>query len=354
MLKRYLTVAFAFSVALCLSAQKAVFDSINVDVGTTLWKKPVTATFKFKNKERTPLRIENVDAMCGCVVSEWPKEALHRNDEGEIKITYDAMMLGHFDKAIDVYTNASAKPVVLRMKGEVSTSDRIELEELYPYRVGDICLNTNNIEFPDAVSGDTVTAFLELVNDGKDVYTPTLMHLPPYITAEAQPQMLARGRRGVIKLTLDSRKLMNMGLTQTTIYLARYSGDKVGEDNDISVSAVLLPDFPEEFSGLARPEFNISSTTLDFGKLGKKKKVSGEVVISNKGNAPLQLQAIQVFNHALSVSLPKKTLAPGESINMKVTLMSKYLGQSKSQPRVLLITNDPKCPKEIVTVKFQK
>lgn len=354
MLKKYLTVALAFSVAVCVSAQKVVFDSVNVDVGTTLWKKPVTATFKFKNKERTPLRIEKVDAMCGCIVSEWPDELIRRNDEGEIKVTYDAMTLGRFDKAIDVYTNASQEPLVLRMKGEVSTSDRIEIEELYPYRVGDVCLNTNNIEFPDAVSGDTVTAYLELVNDGKDVYTPTLMHLPPYITAEAQPEMLARGRRGVIKLTLDSKKLMNMGLTQTTIYLARYSGDKVGDDNDIAVSAILLPDFPEEIAGIARPEFNISSTELDFGKLGKKKKVSGRVEITNKGRGTLQLQAIQVFNHALSVSLPKKVLAPGESIKMKVTLMAKYLGQSKSQPRVLLITNDPKHPKEIVTVKFQK
>ena len=51
MLKKYLTVALAFSVAVCVSAQKVVFDSVNVDVGTTLWKKPVTATFKFKNKE---------------------------------------------------------------------------------------------------------------------------------------------------------------------------------------------------------------------------------------------------------------------------------------------------------------
>lgn len=354
MLKKYLTVALAFSVAVCVSAQKVVFDSVNVDVGTTLWKKPITAIFKFKNKERAPLRIEKVDAMCGCVVSEWPDGLIRKNEEGEIKVTYDAMMLGRFDKSIDVYTNASQEPIVLSMKGEVSTSDRIEIEELYPYRVGDVCLNTNNIEFPDAVSGDTVTAYLELVNDGKDVYTPTLMHLPPYITAEAQPEMLARGRRGVIKLTLDSKKLMNMGLTQTTIYLARYSGDKVGDDNDIAVSAILLPDFPEEIAGIARPEFNISSTELDFGKLGKKKKVSGRVEITNKGRGTLRLQAIQVFNHALSVSLPKKVLAPGESIKMKVTLMAKYLGESKSQPRVLLITNDPKRPKEIVTVKFQK
>ena len=129
---------------------------------------------------------------------------------------------------------------------------------------------------------------------------------------------------------------------------------KESDDNDIAVSAILLPDFPEEIAGIARPEFNISSTELDFGKLGKKKKVSGRVEITNKGRGTLQLQAIQVFNHALSVSLPKKVLAPGESIKMKVTLMAKYLGQSKSQPRVLLITNDPKHPKEIVTVKFQK
>ena len=105
MLKKYLTVALAFSVAVCVSAQKVVFDSVNVDVGTTLWKKPVTATFKFKNKERTPLRIEKVDAMCGCIVSEWPDEPIRRNDEGEIKVTYDAMTLHYHDGAKYSYDN---------------------------------------------------------------------------------------------------------------------------------------------------------------------------------------------------------------------------------------------------------
>ena len=34
-----------------------------------------------------------------------------------------------------------------------------------------------------------------------------------------------------------------MGLTQTSIYLARKVGDKVSEDNEITGSSVLLPDF---------------------------------------------------------------------------------------------------------------
>ena len=34
-----------------------------------------------------------------------------------------------------------------------------------------------------------------------------------------------------------------LGLTTASVYLSRFPGDKVGEENEIPVSAILLPDF---------------------------------------------------------------------------------------------------------------
>jgi hypothetical protein len=181
-----------------------------------------------------------------------------------------------------------------------------------------------------------------------------LMHLPAYITAEYQPEMIARGRRGKIELTLHSDKLQDLGLNQTSIYLARFSGDKVGSNNEIAVSAVLLPDlhFAEEFT--RKPNFQISTTELHIGKLGKKTKLTGTVKLSNKGTGVLKLSKIQAFNQAITVSLPKTELQPGEEVKMSVTVNAKFLGMSKAQPRVLIITNDTKKPKEVVNVHFEK
>ena len=85
------------------NAQKLVFDHSTVNVGSTLWHQPVTAKFHYKSREREPLRIVAVDAGCGCLQPEWSKSDIKRGDEGDISITYDANLLGHFDRYINIY-----------------------------------------------------------------------------------------------------------------------------------------------------------------------------------------------------------------------------------------------------------
>lgn len=335
-------------------AQRISFDKNTVNAGTTLWKKPITAVFKFTNKDREPLIIKEVDAGCGCLTPQWTQRALPKGADGEIRITYDAQILGHFDRYIDVYTNASDKPVRIRMKALVSNGTKKTLEEMFPYAVDDILLSTNNLEFTDINSGDSTTVEIEVLNNSQTVYTPTLMHLPSYLTAEYKPAMLARGRRGKIELTLHSEKLPDLGLNQTSIYLARFSGDKVSSNNEIAISAVKLPDLQYAEGFAKKPDFRLSTTELNIGKLGKKTKLKGEVKISNKGNGVLKMNKIQAFNQAISISLPKTELQPNEEVKMVVTVDARFLGMSKAQPRVLIITNDPSRPKEVVNVHFEK
>ena len=342
--------------AICLgaAAQKISFEKTTVNAGNTLWKRPVTAVFKFTNKDKNPLIVREVDAGCGCLKPEWTTTAVHKGEDGEIRVTYDAQMLGHFDRYIDVYTNAGGKPARVRMKALVSTGEKKTVEEAYPYSIGDILLNTNNVEFTDVNAGDSAKVEIEIMNNGKEVYTPMLMHLPSYLTATYSPEMIARGRRGKIELTLHSEKLPDFGLNQTSIYLARFSGDKVGTENDIAVSAVKLPDMHYAEGYAKKSEFHISTTELNLGKLGKKTKLTGKIQLSNRGVGVLKLNKIQAFNQAVTVSLGKTELQPGESVTMKVTVDARFLGMSKAKPRVLIITNDTKHPKEVVNVNFER
>jgi len=334
-------------------AQKISFESTTVNAGTTLWKRPITATFKFSNKDKNPLIIKDVDAGCGCMTTKWTNGNIQKGELGEISITYDAMLLGHLDRYIDVYTNQGNKPARIRMKALVSEREKHTIEELFPYRIDNICLSTNNIEFPDVHANDSAMVTIEILNDGQEVYTPRLMHLPSYITAEMKPEMLARGRQGKIELTLHGDKLMNYGLNQTNIYVSRFAGDVVGSNNELMVSSVLLPEINKYSASGAEPSFYISTTTLNLGKLGNKKKLTGSVRLKNNGSAPLTIDNIQAFNQAITVSLPKRELQPGESTTLKIEVWAKYLGMSKAEPRVLIITNDSKNPKEVLNIKFE-
>ena len=350
-MKKYIIYLAAALMSFSAHAQKISFDKSTVNAGNTLWKRPVTAVFKFTNKDKNPLFVRNVDAGCGCLTPKWTATALQKGDEGQISITYDAQLLGHFDKIIEVYTNASDKPVRIRMKGYVGNEEKQAIEDLYPYSIDDILLTTNNIDFPEVHKGDSAKVEFEIYNNGQDVYTPNLMHLPPYITAEYKPSMIARNRRGKIQLTLHSENLQDLGLNQTSIYLARFSGDKVSSNNEIAVSAVLLPDLHYAETFAKKPVFAISQTDITMG-VSKKPKVTQQVKISNKGNGVLKLSKIQAFNQAITVQLAKTELQPGEEVTMKIALDQRFLGMSKSTPRVLIITNDPSHPKEVVNVNF--
>lgn len=354
-IKRYITTGIAILMATFgIHAQKISFEKTTVDAGSTLWKRPITVTFRFTNKEREPLLIKDVDAGCGCLTTYWTKTAIAKGGKGEIKITYDAALMGSMDRYIDVYTNGSKKPERIRMKAWVGSSERQSIEEMFPYSVDDILLSTNEVVFPDVQAGDSAKAEIEVMNTGKNVYTPQLMHLPQYITAEYKPEMIARGRRGKILLTLHSDKLQDLGLNQTNIYVARFAGDKVGNNNDISVSAILLPDLQYAESFKKQPSFNISTTNINLGKLGKKKKITGTVTLANRGQGVLKLSKIQAFNQAITIALSKTELQPKEEVKMKITVDSRFLGLSKAQPRVLIITNDPQRPKEVVNVKYER
>ena len=87
-------------------------------------------------------------------------------------------------------------------------------------------------------------------------------------------------------MTLHTDQLDDMGLTQTSVYLARFSGDKVSSENEISLSAILLPDTTTTFlsrftTTTARPSMKLSTNKLDLGELGNKKKLKGSIFISN-------------------------------------------------------------------------
>ncbi|GAB4280395.1 MAG: hypothetical protein Kow0068_04620 [Marinilabiliales bacterium] len=89
------------------------------DFGKIKKDKPVTCVFKFRNDGLKPLIITNVESSCGCTVPEYPKKPVKPMSTGEIKATYDAKKLGTFSKSVTVSTNASEKPKVLILKGEV-------------------------------------------------------------------------------------------------------------------------------------------------------------------------------------------------------------------------------------------
>ena len=339
--------------ALPVAAQKLVSVKTTVDAGVTGYQQPITAVFEFQNKSHRKLRISKVVPDCNCTTVDYPTDDIGGNDKFQIRMTYNARQLGHFDKQAAIVSNASSQPVYIRMKGIVLA----ELQEFtgsYNIEMGELRLDKSELEFDDINRGDVQQQVIHLYNSGSRVLQPNLMHLPAYLTAVASPETLSPGRAGKITVTLNSDKLRDYGLTQTSVYLAAKPGEKVSRDKEIPVSAVLLPSFEgQSKQPLHNPaRLQLSEETVDIHFEGKSKKT--EIIdVTNVGQSELNITSLQMFTSGLKISLGKRKLQPGESTKLKITALRDDLRKVRTRPRILMIVNDPQKPKVTITINVK-
>lgn len=354
MMKRIHTISLLLLLAvLPTAAQKIEAQKTVIDVGKTGYQMPVTAVFEFRNKNIRKLKIEDVKPDCSCTAIDFPKQEIAVGEKFQVKMTYNARQLGHFDHQAAIVSSGSKKPIYIRMKGVV-LADWQDFSKSYPVEMGDLLLDRHELEFDDVYKGFQQVQELHIYNNGTRVYEPNLMHLPSYLTAVVTPERLAPGRSGKIVVTLHSEKLHDYGLTQTAVYLAGNPGDKVSPDHEISMSAVLLP----AFDGLTAeqrqysPKLQLSKESVSVLRSGKAKQ-KDVIEITNMGRTELMITSLQLFTGGLEVSLGKRRLQPGETTKLKITALRDELQRVRIRPRILMITNDPERPKVTITINAQ-
>ena len=332
------------------AAQKLVVEQTVVDAGKTGYQVPVTAVFELCNKSSRKLRILQVRPDCHCVRVDYPKGDIGGNDRFQIRMTYNARQLGHFNQQAAVISNATKKPVYLTMKGIV-IADYQDMSATFPVEMGNLLLDKSDLEFDDINRGDRQVQQLKIYNNGTTLCQPNLMHLPAYLTAVMKPERLAPGRQGTMTVTLNSTLLPDYGLTQSSIYLAANPGDKVSPDNEIGVSAVLLPSFVGMTDAQRKyaPKMQLSKETVNVRFDGKKKRTD-VIMVSNVGRTELDISSLQLFTGGLQVSLAKSRLQPGETTKMKITVLRDDIKKVRTRPRILMITNDPSKPKVTINI----
>lgn len=354
MKKKFLILPLLFApcfLPLKVSAQRLTIEKTTVECGRTGYEQPITATFDLRNKGRKKLVIESVKPDCGCTAVEYPKE-VGSGAKFQIKMTYDARQLGHFHKMAAIKSNGSKDIVYLTMKGIV-IPEMVDYTGEYPIAMGDLLLDMNELFFDDVNKGDEPVQEIHIFNNGTIPMQPRMLHLPPYLSATVTPETLAPSRGATIAVTLHSDKLRDYGLTQTSVYMGKQLGEKVSPDNEVPVSAILLPDlksFATTNKDLA-PRLGISATEVDFTDFGGKSKKTADIVFTNNGQTTLTFSSMQMSSGGMKVTLGKRDLEPGQSTTLKITGFASDLAKIRKRPRILLITNDPDHAKVVINIK---
>jgi len=81
--------------------------------------KPVYHFFEVVNNSKTAIKLDNVQASCGCTTPEWSHDPIAPGGSSKIKIGFNAASEGPFDKYITVYYNNSTQNKQIKIKGFV-------------------------------------------------------------------------------------------------------------------------------------------------------------------------------------------------------------------------------------------
>jgi len=131
--KIFFSLIFVVSVFLTINNQnlfaqlgpKILFDREIHDYGYITYDGYPYCIFEFENTGNKPLTIYNAKASCGCVIPEWPKDAIQPGSRGSIRIIYDTKRVGVINKSVTITSNAvnvEGGISILRLKGEVRSS----------------------------------------------------------------------------------------------------------------------------------------------------------------------------------------------------------------------------------------
>lgn len=85
------------------------------DFGKIPQGKPVYHIFEIVNSGKTPLKLDDVHATCGCTTPEWSRDPIGPGASAQIKVGYNAAAEGGFEKPITItYNGSQTKTIFIR------------------------------------------------------------------------------------------------------------------------------------------------------------------------------------------------------------------------------------------------
>ena len=89
------------------------------DFGQIPQGKPVYYDFYYNNLGVGDLKLDNVQASCGCTTPEWNKDPVKPGATGHIKVGFNASAAGYFEKYITITYNNTSQTKQIRITGTV-------------------------------------------------------------------------------------------------------------------------------------------------------------------------------------------------------------------------------------------
>jgi hypothetical protein len=312
---------------------------------------PVSHEFVFTNAGNKPLQILSVKPSCGCTTPGWTKEPIMPGKTGVIKAQFDPKgRPGYFTKSLTVMTDQDNQPVMLYIKGTVSSSGKITKAEFRApsgnLRFRSLSFNIGKVYRKD----EYVVREYEFMNAGpKPVSYLGKYDGPAYLRVEVEPSTVNPGETGILKIGYNGKKKDQYGFQSDNIVL--HTDDELLARKPFTIYATLEDYFgdlkPEDLARAA--ELRLTSQTVDYGSMKQDQAMTREVQLVNAGKSELEIRSVIPNCTCIQAIAGKTTLGAGESTTVRITFnpQSRKGTQTKS---VTIYSSDPHHPVQRITL----
>lgn len=326
--------------------KKHDFGAFDENVGT------VYCEFRLVNTGTEPMAITGVRANCGCTRPEYSTKPVAPGDTAVIRVGFDPKgRPGRFSKRINVDCSAAPRRTSLTITGTVIGSSNT-LKSRYPIEVGPVRLRSNTIAYGKVLKGETMGQYVDAYNASADTLRPRVEGAPKYIHAMLQPKVVPPGEQFIISTVLHSNEARDWGIVTDSLVFYPDAGS--AQAKKIETVVILEENFskltPEQRA--KAPLLETSETALDLERVSKgDSPVESSFEIFNRGKSPLVIRAISCPDPAVSIRLKDKTIKPGKSAKVNVTVTPSMIKSPELlNARINIIANDPQHPSTMVRV----
>lgn len=353
-----------FCLLLCLTlgypsvAQQAKVPSLvwkvnRIDLGTILEEQGLqTAEFEFTYTQDSIFRIDEVVAECGCTSFDYTKDTLKMGESGKVILSLDpTSAAGFFSKLVVVKGNNGKVQDSLYLEG-IAIPYPTNLERAYPIKMGYLGFRLRKVNMGDVFDNVPKVKYVEFFNFGEEVLTKEdfLPESSAYIQLEQVQDFVRSQERGLLKFSYDSKQKGDLGYFEEEVSIG-WKGTSVSGIN-LEVMADLFEYFPpipkDQLNEV--PQLYIQQKEVDLREISSRTVVRRSVTLSNPGRKMLEIRKIQGNCDCLTIEAPKTTLAPGES--MEIKLIFDPIGRRGiDQRNIYIFSNDPVNPVQLIVLK---
>lgn len=301
-------------------------------------------SFTFVNVGKGPLYLSNVTSSCGCTTPFWTKDTVWPGDTGHVDAEYETYTHnGEFSKNLMVYSNAEfMNGITLTVSGMVYDPNEENSATNRPFRLNYVSVDNATLDFKDLYNNEKDTLYVRLTNESlAEVHITDIKDLPEWATVIDMPSSIDPKETVKIGIAVDGSKINDFGFVSARFMVMTdiFKNEAVF----LFATANVKEHFPKKVSKNA-PKIQLSKTYHDFGKIKLGLVGAFEVEITNKGKSDLVFHKFENYCECLTIMPPKKVLAPGETMILKVAFSSiTRLGQEQNKS-FNIITNDPVHP----------